>query len=62
MEDKNLLNERQAAERLGVAVKTMQQWRHYGKGPKWVKVGRLARYRPADIDSYITGRIVNPAA
>jgi excisionase family DNA binding protein len=62
MEDKNLLNERQAAERLGVAMKTMQQWRHHGKGPKWVKVGRLARYRSADLDAYITSRIVNPAA
>lgn len=62
MEDRNLLNEKQAAERLGVAVKTMQQWRHFGRGPKYVKVGRLAKYQPSDIDAYIKSRTVNPAA
>ncbi len=62
MENRNLLNEEQAAERLGVKVKTMQQWRHFGRGPKYVKVGRLVKYQPADIEAYIKSRTVNPAA
>lgn len=61
MEDRNLLNEKQAAERLGVAVKTMQQWRHYGRGPKWAKIGRLCKYRQADLDAYVASRTINPA-
>ena len=62
MEDRTLLNEKQAAERLGVAVKTMQQWRHFGRGPKFAKIGRLVKYRGTDLDAYITSRTINPAA
>jgi hypothetical protein len=38
------LNESQAAELLGVSVRTLQAWRLRGGGPIYVKMGRLVRY------------------
>jgi len=42
----------------GPTPKTLANWRVLGKGPKFIKVGRLIRYHPADIASYIDGRRV----
>jgi hypothetical protein len=39
------LNETQAAEFLGVSVRTLQSWRVRGGGPLYVKIGRAVRYR-----------------
>ena len=53
-----LLNEEQAAQRLNVAVKTLQKWRGVGGGPRFVKLGRCVRYSAADLEDYITTRTV----
>jgi predicted DNA-binding transcriptional regulator AlpA len=47
-----LLNERDAAALLGVSVRSLQAWRQRGEGPVYVKLGRLVRYRPADLDAF----------
>jgi hypothetical protein len=39
------LNENQAAEFLGVSVRTLQAWRVRGGGPPYVKIGRAVRYQ-----------------
>ena len=47
------LTEEEAARIVGVAVKTMRNWRSKGIGPPWIAVGRkLVRYRPADLRAY----------
>jgi hypothetical protein len=38
------LNENQAAEFLGVSVRTLQAWRVRGGGPQYIKLGRAVRY------------------
>jgi predicted DNA-binding transcriptional regulator AlpA len=38
------LNENQAAEFLGVSVRTLQAWRVRGGGPRYCKIGRSVRY------------------
>jgi len=49
-----LLNQHEVASILGVASKTLERWRCYGTGPKFVRVGgRLARYRLSDIYEYV---------
>lgn len=53
-----LLNESSAAKYLGgenspISVRTMQRWRLEGLGPKYVKLGRLVRYRQSDLDDFI---------
>ncbi len=58
----NRLNEKDAAMYLGISVKWMQQARCYGRGPKYVKIGRAVRYSVADLDAYIASRTVNPQA
>jgi Helix-turn-helix domain len=39
------LNESQAAEFIGVSVRTLQAWRVRGGGPPYVKIGRSVRYQ-----------------
>jgi predicted DNA-binding transcriptional regulator AlpA len=39
------INEPQAAEFLGVSVRTLQAWRVRGGGPPYVKIGRAVRYQ-----------------
>ena len=37
------------AEHLGITVKTLRNWRVYGKGPHGFLVGGRVRYRPEDV-------------
>ena len=60
MNQNNLMNEKQAAEFLGVAVRTMQWWRANNKGPTYIKVGRPVRYRMDDLDAYLDANKVEP--
>jgi hypothetical protein len=47
------LTDEEAARVLGVAVKTMRNWRSKGFGPPWIAVGRkLVRYRPSDLRAF----------
>jgi predicted DNA-binding transcriptional regulator AlpA len=40
----------------GVSRSTLQSWRYAGRGPRFIKLGRLVRYRNADIDSYLAAQ------
>jgi predicted DNA-binding transcriptional regulator AlpA len=52
-----LLNEREAARRLGLSVTTLRRWRWAGRPPNYVKIGSAVRYEPSEIESLIdTGR------
>jgi predicted DNA-binding transcriptional regulator AlpA len=52
-----LLNEKQVAETLGVQVRTVQQWRIYGRGPRYRKLcggrGGSVRYDPRELDQWL---------
>jgi predicted DNA-binding transcriptional regulator AlpA len=48
-----LLNEKTVAERLGVTVHAMRRWRFEGRGPRFIHVGRLVRYRPEDVEAWL---------
>lgn len=47
------MNERDASERLGLSVRTLQKWRLQGIGPRFVKLGHAVRYEPEDLEKYI---------
>ena len=49
----NLLNQNEVAEMLNVSPKTLEYWRWKKKGPRYLKVGRLARYRQSDVLAYV---------
>ncbi|HEY8126156.1 MAG TPA: helix-turn-helix domain-containing protein [Methylocystis sp.] len=55
---RQLVNERRAAEILGLQVKTLQEWRTSGKGCPFVKIGRAVRYSLADLDAFIVKNTV----
>ncbi len=51
---RELLDEKEAAEYLTVAVATMRNWRSLKRGPRFVKIGvRCVRYFRADLDSFM---------
>lgn len=52
-EGSELLDESRLATKLGVSRSTLQSWRYAGKGPRFIKLGRLIRYRNADVDIYL---------
>ncbi len=52
-----LLDEKQAAERLTVSPGTLSVWRSTGRyNLPFVKVGRMVRYRMSDLDAWIDAR------
>lgn len=55
-----LLTRKEAAEYIGVEPKTLDVWactKRYNL--KFIKVGRLAKYRIQDLDDFLTRRTVN---
>lgn len=49
----DLLDEARLAMKLDVSRKTLQSWRYAGQGPRFIKIGRLVRYRVGDVDAYL---------
>ncbi len=48
----NLLSPEEAAPRVGVAEKTLANWRVLGRGPKFIRAGSRIAYDPADIEAW----------
>lgn len=59
---KRLVNERRAAEILGLQVRTLQQWRTSGRGVCYVKIGGAVRYSLDDLDAFIAKSTVQSTA
>ncbi|MCH7502420.1 MAG: helix-turn-helix domain-containing protein [Proteobacteria bacterium] len=53
-----LLCRRTVAEYLGVKLVTLEKWAQLGTGPKYIKVGRLPRYRKSDLDRWLNERTI----
>jgi excisionase family DNA binding protein len=54
---RDLLDEKQAAEFLGVAPGTLSVWRSRGRySIAFIKVGHLVRYRRADLETWLESR------
>jgi len=47
------LRAREAARHLGVAPKTLANWRCAGKGPRFCRLGRAIVYRLEDLDRFV---------
>ncbi len=52
-----VMTTRQAASYVGLSVSTLNKWRCYGFGPKYLKLGRAVRYRQEELDRYLAGRL-----
>jgi predicted DNA-binding transcriptional regulator AlpA len=54
-----LMDERMAASILCYSVRALQNWRHRGGGPKFIKVSaRSVRYRRCDLLDWVEARVV----
>jgi predicted DNA-binding transcriptional regulator AlpA len=54
------LTESEGALRLGLKVATLRAWRHQGRGPGFVRLGRAIRYLSADIDEFLSANRCRP--
>lgn len=52
----------EAAAYLRTPCATLQWWRHIGRGPSYVKIGRRIFYRKADLDAFIGTKVYIPEA
>jgi predicted DNA-binding transcriptional regulator AlpA len=49
-----LLDQRPAAEILGISARTLERHRIAGTGPRFCRLGRLVRYRECDLDDWVS--------
>jgi len=58
------MNQKQLSELIGVAESTLEKWRsgEVKQGPAYVKLGRLVRYRPADVNKWLNRQVQGSAA
>ena len=54
------LTESEAALRLGLKVATLRAWRHQGRGPAFVRLGRAVRYLATDIEDFLNANRCRP--
>jgi predicted DNA-binding transcriptional regulator AlpA len=55
-----LIDENEAAKRLGVSVKTLQAWRQRKSGPRYFKLSNRVRYSPDDLTAYLASCAIEP--
>lgn len=48
-----------ASEYIGVPVGTLAQWRYLKTGPRFIRAGRMIRYRKADLDAWLDAHAVS---
>jgi excisionase family DNA binding protein len=53
-----LLTQSEAAELLRLSERTLERFRVSGIGPKFVRMGKSVRYRPADVEAWLASRVV----
>jgi predicted DNA-binding transcriptional regulator AlpA len=53
MPHENLIDENEAASRLGLSVKTLRKNRWKGRRPYFIKLGKSVRYEPSEIEDFI---------
>lgn len=42
------------------SLQTLRNWRHLGKGPAYLKVGRSIRYKIDDVRMFLDGKRIDP--
>ena len=53
-----VLNERQVQELYGFSIPYLRRARREKRGPRFLKLGKLVRYRRADIEAYLSAHEV----
>ena len=51
-----LLNDHEVAALVGVSVATVRRWRLLRRGPRYLRIGVLIRYRPESVRQWLDAR------
>jgi len=49
----NFLTEKEVAKQISVSIASLRRWRLVQRGPRFVRVGALVRYRPEDLQQWM---------
>jgi len=49
----NFLTEKEVAKQINVSLASLRRWRLEQRGPRFIKVGALVRYRPEDLEEWM---------
>jgi predicted DNA-binding transcriptional regulator AlpA len=60
MLDKELLTENQVWNRYGLSISWQRRTRRERRGPRFLKLGKMVRYRRSDIEAYLSAHAVEP--
>jgi hypothetical protein len=52
----NLLTEEEVAKHLHVSLAALRRWRLEGRGPRFIKVSALVRYRPEELEAWLASQ------
>jgi hypothetical protein len=52
----NLLTEEDVAKHLQVSLAALRRWRVEGRGPRFIKVSALVRYRPEELEDWLASQ------
>ena len=52
----NLLTEEDVAKQLRVSLAALRRWRLEGRGPRFIKVSALVRYRPEELEDWLASQ------
>ena len=52
----NLLKEEEVARQLHVSLAALRRWRVEGRGPRFIKVSALVRYRPEELEDWLASQ------
>lgn len=52
----SLLTEQEVAQQLNVSLAALRRWRLEGRGPRFIKVSALVRYRPDELEQWLASR------
>jgi predicted DNA-binding transcriptional regulator AlpA len=58
---RRLLNEHEVAKTCAIRVATLRKWRTLRRGPRFLKIGSLVRYRAEDVAAWIDQQEAHPA-
>ncbi|HWB83495.1 MAG TPA: helix-turn-helix domain-containing protein [Bryobacteraceae bacterium] len=51
-----LLTETDVSKQLSVSLAALRRWRPERRGPHYIKVGALVRYRPEDVEEWLAAQ------
>jgi predicted DNA-binding transcriptional regulator AlpA len=58
MINRDVLNEREVWEEYGFTIPFLRRARRERRGPQFIKVGKMVRYRRADIETYLSAHVI----